>query len=92
MKSDKKIISSFTNISDKNSWLRKFDNMQKLVDEVNAYAEEITEIDKKMLPLFDDIAILRNTMVDECIHPIDQLVEHDDHVECKFCNKKFTVR
>jgi len=92
MKSDKKIISSFTNISDKNSWLRKFDNMQKLVEEVNAYAEEITEIDKKMLPLFDDIAILRNTMVDECIHPIDQLVEHDDHVECKFCNKKFTVR
>jgi hypothetical protein len=92
MKSDKKIISSHTNISDKNSWLRKFDNMQKLVDEVNTYAEEITEIDKKMLPLFDEIAILRKTMVDECIHPIDQLVEHDDHVECKFCGKKFTVR
>ena len=92
MKSDKKIISSFTNISDKNSWLRKYDNMQRLVETVNAYAEEITELDKKMIPIFDEIAILRKTMVDECIHPIDQLVEHDDYVECKFCNKNFTVR
>lgn len=44
MKSDKKIISGFTNISDKNSWLRKYENMQKLIETVNAYAEEITEI------------------------------------------------
>lgn len=92
MKSDKKIISGFTNISDKNSWLRKYENMQKLIETVNAYAEEITEIDKKRIPIFDEIALLRQTMVDECIHPHDHLIEYDDYVECKFCNKKFTVR
>lgn len=92
MKSDKKIISGFTNISDKNSWLRKYDNMQKLIEQVNEFANEIMEIEKKRIPIFDEIAVLRQLMVDECIHPIDQLVEHEDYVECKFCNRKFTVR
>lgn len=91
MKDPKKIILQQSTQLDKTSWMRKFDNLQKLITDVNELADQILEIEAKKIPILDDIAVLRTQMVQECIHPIDFLVEHDDYIECKFCSKKLKV-
>lgn len=77
--------------NEKVSWNRKMDNMMKLVEEIRPLEDEITSLIAKKQPLMDDIAQLRQTMVQECVHPFENLVFKDDYVECKFCYKKFVV-
>lgn len=86
------IISNFSNRSEKTSWNRKLDNMIKLMSKLAPIEDEILEIIKiKKQPILDEINKLRQTMVNMCIHPIEQLIEHEDHVSCKFCNRKFNI-
>jgi hypothetical protein len=91
MKDPKKIILQQSTQLDKTSWMRKFDNLQKLITEVNDLADQILEVEAKKIPILDDIAVLRTQMVQECIHPIEFLVEYDEYIECKFCSKKLKV-
>lgn len=81
-------IANTANRSDKVSWNRKMDNMVKLIAEMRPYQEEILDIEAKKAEIFDRIKELRKTMVAECIHPYDHLVNKENHVYCKFCERK----
>ena len=74
--------------SEKTSWNRKMDNMVKLIAVLRPIEEQILELMADKMPIMDDIAALRAEMVKECVHPIDDLVYKETHIECKFCGKK----
>ena len=86
----KESIANKSNRSEKTSWNRKMDNMISLMSKLKPIEEEIIELQAKKIPLFDEIQQLRNTMVNECTHPYEYLVVHDEHVQCKFCLKKLS--
>jgi len=77
--------------SEKVSWKRKMKNLQELVDETQPISEEILKLIAQRQPFLDKIQDLRETMVNECIHPFDFLVVEENHVLCKFCNRKIRV-
>ena len=77
--------------SEKTSWNRKLDNMVKLVAKLTPIEDQIAELEAQKIPILDEVQALRNVMVNECIHPLDHLVYHDDHILCKFCNKRISV-
>jgi len=82
-------IANHANRSEKTSWKRKMSNMEALIVKLKPIEEKILDIMlNEKQPLLDDIAKLRKTMVQECIHPYEQLVQKDGFVECKFCNRK----
>ncbi len=87
-----KKVSNTANISDKQSWNRKYDNLQKLIDQVNKIGDKILELESNKIPIIDEIAILRNHMIQECIHPHELLTESNGMIICKFCNKKFNIQ
>lgn len=91
MKDPKKVIHQQSTQLDKTSWLRKFDNLQTLVKQVNELADKMCELEEQKIPIIDQIADLRQQMVQECIHPIDQLVQHEDYTICKFCEKRINI-
>ena len=74
--------------SEKTSWNRKMDNMVKLIAKLRPLQQQRLELDAEEAPIADDVAALRLIMVNECIHPIDQLVFKEDFIECKFCYRK----
>jgi hypothetical protein len=84
-------ISNTANRSDKVSWNRKLDNMIKLVAQVNRLQEQIQDLEEEKEPIVDQIAALRQVMVNECVHPFDQIVVEENHSLCKFCGKKIVV-
>lgn len=78
---------------EKTSWGRKRDNMEALVRQLRPLEDKILEIYASMMPIKDDIEILRQEMVKDCIHPFDLLKYKKDeqgnyYVECKFCESK----
>lgn len=91
MKDPKKVIHQQSTQLDKTSWQRKYDNLQKLVKQVNDLADQMSEIEALKIPIIDQIAELRQQMVQECIHPVEMLVEHEDCTICKFCDKRINL-
>ncbi len=81
-------IANTSNRSDKVSWNRKMDNMVKLIAQMRPLQEEILDLEAQKAPIFDSIQELRQTMIAECVHPYDHLVPMDDHVYCKFCDRR----
>ena len=82
-------IANTANRSEKTSWNRKMDNMVKLMARLSPVEEKILDIIKEEKnPILDDIAEVRKTMIVECVHPIEYLVEDGDIVRCRFCEKK----
>lgn len=84
-------IANHATRSEKTSWKRKRDNIDKLIAELSPIEEQILDLMAKKVPLLDKIAILRSEMVESCVHPIDQLIAHEDHIVCKFCNKRMSI-
>ncbi len=87
-----KKVSNTANISDKQSWNRKYDNLQKLINQVNMIGDKILDLESEKNPIIDEISILRSRMIQECIHPHDLLTESNGMIICKFCNKKFNIQ
>jgi hypothetical protein len=85
------VISNFSNRSEKTSWNRKMDNMVKLLATLRPLEDQILDLHAKKMPIFDDVQQLRATMVKECIHPYQHLIITDDHVLCKFCNRRISI-
>lgn len=77
--------------SEKTSWNRKMDNMVKLIAKMKPIEENILELSEQKMPIFDDIQELRLIMVKECVHPFDHLTYFEDHVRCKFCERRISV-
>lgn len=81
-------ISNHANRSEKTAWKRKLVNMEKLIVKIRPIEEKILDIIKnEKQPIIDDIHLLRQEMVKDCVHPFEYLVQKDGYVECKFCNK-----
>lgn len=77
--------------SEKTSWNRKMNNMVSLLAELRPIEEQILELTASKHEIFDRIQVLRNVMVQECIHPFEQLVHKGTHAECKLCNKRVSI-
>jgi len=84
-------ISNHANRSEKMSWNRKMDNMVKLISKIRPLEEKILELTSQKQPIMDQIAQLRQDMLTECVHPFEYLVFKDDHVVCKFCDKRINI-
>ena len=84
-------VANTANRSDKTSWNRKMDNMVKLLATLRPIEEQLLHLQSQKVPIMDDISDLRATMVNECVHPFEFLVNKDDHVLCKFCDKKISI-
>ena len=85
-------ISNHASRSEKTAWKRKLVNMGKLIDLLKPIEEKILNIIKdEKQPLLDQVYLLRQEMVKECVHPFEHLVQKAEHVECKFCNRKIRV-
>ena len=84
-------VANTANRSDKVSWNRKLDNMIKLIAQITPLQDKILELETLKQPILDNVAKLRLTMVNECIHPFNELVFKDDHVHCKFCNRNIVA-
>jgi hypothetical protein len=84
-------VANHVTSSDKISWQRKYNNLQTIIAQLTPLEEQIAELHSKRIPLYDEIAILRQVMVEECIHPADMLAHKGDHIECKFCMKHIII-
>ena len=67
------------------------DNMVKLIALLRPIEEQILELMAQKMPVMDDVTALREQMIKECVHPIDDLVYKETHIECKFCGKKIGI-
>lgn len=85
------IVANHATRSDKVSWERKMDNMVRLLAHLRPIEEQITELEARKVPLFDEITALRQEMIRECVHPFQYLVMKEDHILCKFCEKRIVV-
>ncbi len=77
--------------SEKTSWTRKQDNMVSLIAKLRPIEEQILELMATKIPIMDEIQLLRNEMVKECIHPFEYLSMKSNHIECKFCFRKLSL-
>ena len=74
------------------SWNRKRDKLTIIVAEnIQPIEEKILELTMEKQQYVDDVISLRDELIKECVHPRDSLVSKDDHVLCKFCNKKIRI-
>jgi hypothetical protein len=92
---ERRILEFVANVAprgEKTSWNRKMDNMVKLLAQLTPIEERILQIMREeKQPIIDQITQLRTTMVQECVHPYDQLVLKEDHILCKFCNRRMSI-
>lgn len=87
-----KTISDQFSIADVNKWKRRHENIKELITQVQKIEKKIMDLKSRAEPLYDKISILRQEMVDICVHESQYLVLHDNNiVECKFCNKKMNI-
>jgi len=76
---------------EKVSWNRLMDNMVSLLAKLKPIEDKIVALQSQKLPIIDEVANLRRRMVMDCVHPYEQLVLTAEHVECKFCMRRFRV-
>jgi hypothetical protein len=94
MNKDDSVIQSIGEIptqGDKLSFARKQKKMKTLLETLAPIEQAILDLVLSKDPILDEIAELRISMVDTCIHPVDHLVQSGDVVTCKFCNRRFRL-
>jgi hypothetical protein len=84
-------VSDHATRNEKVSWDRKMDNMVSLLATLRPIEEQISELIAKKVPIMDNIAALRQEMVQECVHPYTHLVHKTTVIECKFCMAKLSI-
>ena len=88
---DLESVSNVASRSEKTSWNRKMNNMVKFLSLLKPIEDSILELSAQKEPIFDEIQILREAMIKECTHPYEYLLHQEDHIICKFCNKKLGI-
>lgn len=88
---NKEIVSGVATRNEKVSFDRKMHNMVTLLAQLQPLEQTISDLLAKKIPITDKIQQLRSEMVITCVHPITHLVDHNQYIVCKFCNKKFTI-
>lgn len=84
-------VANHASRSEKTAWNRKMDNLVALMAQLKPFQDQIIELEIKKMPILDQIKQLRDDMIKECVHPIDNLVVTHQAITCKFCNKKFGI-
>lgn len=84
-------VANAANRSEKVSWERKMNNMMSCLEKLTPIEDQILDLMASKLPIIDKISEIRSDMVFQCIHPMEQLSHNGDHIECKFCNRKFSL-
>lgn len=78
--------------SEKVSWDRKMDNMVSLLAKLKPIEDQILDLITQKTVFVDEITLLRQDMVRDCVHPYTHLAHlGDNKTVCKFCNKTFNV-
>jgi hypothetical protein len=93
-----KIKNKVYNVSpryDKTAWLRRYEKMIGIIEnDINPLVEMKYKIDDQLQQLFDQVAVLKQELVDNCIHPVDmqEVIDQDEHVVyCGFCKRKLRI-
>jgi hypothetical protein len=89
----KNISGSSKTKSDKSQWFRKRRKLDDVISkEIQPIEENILELMHKKQKLIDKVMLMRKELVENCIHPEQDLVyNEEDRVQkarCKFCEKK----
>ena len=87
-------VSDLANDKDKMSWRRYGRELSKNLELIEPMYQELLILKNKMQPIENRIDIIRSKMVDECIHPQEELVYESDTnmVVCKFCKSRMKYR
>ncbi len=72
---------------EKISWNRKQNNLEELIKKLEPVETKILSLMAQKQEIIDELIQLRKIMVAECVHPVEHLVDHIKHVECKFCGR-----
>lgn len=76
---------------ERNAWNRKRRQIEALVEQIQPVEQQIIEMRGRIQPTYDTIAEIRESMIHDCIHPADMLIDHDGVTICKFCERRFVV-
>lgn len=108
IRKEREEISNHATRSEKVSWERQYGNMQKLLtDKLQPIENKILDLIGQKNKVFDEIVVLRDELIRDCIHPFEHVVEDDPSASplidsvtilrptgtyvCKFCNKKVAL-
>lgn len=104
IRKEREEISNHATRSEKVSWERQYGNMQKLLtDKLQPIENKILDLIGQKNKVFDEIVVLRDELIRDCIHPFEHVVEdplvegvvttvgHSGIYTCKFCNKKVAL-
>lgn len=94
-KQERIIFTKITNYTPKNeriSWNRKYKKIKNIINEKMIPLEEkMLELHMQKQIIMDEIDVIRDELIKECVHPRDCLVIKNDLVLCKFCDAKIRV-
>ena len=88
----KDLISNHATRSEKTAWQRQYDNLTKLIKKLEPIEDKLLALTTEKGKIIDDLLILRKELVENCIHPFDQLVTHNSSIVCKFCERHMAIR
>lgn len=84
----KDAISNHATRSEKTAWNRQYDNLTALVRKLDPIEDKLMALITEKTKIIDELMVLRTELVENCIHPFDQLVTLDQFTVCKFCERK----
>lgn len=93
---ERESIANHATRSEKVSWERQYNNMQTIFnDELSPVENQIIELMIKKNEIYDRMVVIRQELVENCIHPFEMVVETEKKAgiqlyECKFCSRKLT--
>lgn len=85
-------VSNVAMRGEKTAFNRKLKNMNTLIKKLQPIEQQIIALTAKKMPILDRVAVLRQDMVDSCVHPAEWVIHKGDWLECKFCNRKIQIR
>ena len=90
-KEKSKIIYDITPKRDKVMFSRKLEELNQLLEVIRTYEDRISEIMIEKQVHMDKLQALRISMVKLCVHPTEFLTEVENHIFCKFCEKRLQL-
>lgn len=89
----KEKIAAVATTNDRIGWRRKFKDLKSKIDTLKPFEEKILEAMKERRPIDDEIKKMRDSLMQDCIHPVDFLLidEGSEYFTCKFCERKLRI-
>ena len=87
---DLEAIGALSTKAEKLHWKRNHAKIVTIMERLSPIEQQIIELQNEKIPLMDEITKIREGMVSICVHPQDFLIHHNDHIYCKFCERKLS--